>query len=327
MMRLLAAVPRLAGRACPLHAYLARDLQSLLTHRCFSAGLGVRAAVRRTLFCLSQELNEVSPVNAVTRPWPVPVQTEEVLSIKGVAKTFSLASGPLPVLDNIDLSVGAGEFICIVGASGCGKSTLLRLIAGLDADYSGSILHEGRQVAGTDLSRGLIFQEHRLFPWLTVEQNIQLAFGGTKVSKHEQKERVQEQIRRVGLEGFEQAWPHQISGGMAQRAAIARALVIQPRLLLLDEPLGALDALTRLRLQQELQRLWQQVGITMIMVTHDIEEAVFLADRIVVMDARPGRVRRVVPVPLAHPRDRTSAEFNAIKHDVLADFSLLNDRH
>jgi sulfonate transport system ATP-binding protein len=248
------------------------------------------------------------------KAWPV-------LDIRGVSKQFSLARGPLAVLENIDLAVRPGEFICIVGASGCGKSTLLRLAAGLDADYSGSIVHNGKPVNGTDLSRGLIFQEHRLFPWLTVEQNIALAFGGTRVPKREQNARVQEQIRRVGLEGFEQAWPHQISGGMAQRAAIARALVNQPELLLLDEPLGALDALTRLKLQQELQRLWQQAGITMVMVTHDIEEAVFLADRVVVLDSRPGRIRRIVPVPLAHPRDRTAADFNAIKHDVLEDFS------
>lgn len=225
------------------------------------------------------------------------------------------------MLDEVSLDVEPGEFVCILGASGCGKSTLLRLIAGLDSDYTGSISYEGEQVAGPDLARCIIFQEHRLLPWLTVEQNIRFAFGATKIPRREQEERVAEQIRRVGLTGFEGAWPHQISGGMAQRAAIARALVNRPRLLLLDEPLGALDALTRLRLQQELQRLWLDVGITMLMVTHDIEEAVFLADRIVVLDSRPGRIRRIVDVPISHPRERTAVDFNAIKHDVLADFA------
>ncbi len=247
--------------------------------------------------------------------------TTDTLQLRKVSKIFNLPQERLLVLDDISLDIAPGEFVCIVGASGCGKSTLLRLVAGLDTDYTGSITYEGEPITGPDLARGIIFQEHRLFPWLTVEQNIQLAFGATSIAPAEQKERVQEQIQRVGLAGFETAWPHQISGGMAQRAAIARALVNRPKLLLLDEPLGALDALTRLKLQQELQRLWLDVGITMIMVTHDIEEAVFLADRIVAMTARPGRIHRIVPVPLPHPRERTEALFNEIKHDVLGDFA------
>src|ERR1700722_7000893 len=247
--------------------------------------------------------------------------SSDLLQLRDVSKSFTLSSGSLKVLDDVSLNVRAGEFVSILGTSGCGKSTLLRLIAGLDTEYSGSISYEGEPVTGPDLTRCIIFQEHRLFPWLTVEQNIQFAFSATKVPRHEQEERVAEQIRRVGLTGFEKAWPHQISGGMAQRAAIARALINRPKLLLLDEPLGALDALTRLRLQQELQRLWMDVGITMVMVTHDIEEAVFLADRIVVLYSRPGRIRRIVPVPLPHPRERTEALFNSIKHDVLGDFA------
>jgi sulfonate transport system ATP-binding protein len=254
------------------------------------------------------------------KPWSPRVQVADALQLRGVSKSFDLAQGRLAVLGDISLNVAPGEFVCIVGASGCGKSTVLRLMAGLDTDYSGSIAYEGQAIEGPALSRGIIFQEHRLFPWLTVEQNIQLAFSATRVPRQEQKERVREQIHRVGLEGFEKAWPHQISGGMAQRAAIARALINRPKLLLLDEPLGALDALTRLKLQQELQRLWLDVGITMVMVTHDIEEAVFLADRIVVMTSRPGRIRRIVPVPLPHPRQRTEVRFNLIKHDVLNDF-------
>ena len=260
-------------------------------------------------------------VNSTSKPWDLNHDAAGALQLRGVRKVFERPQGRLKVLDDIELEVAPGEFVCIVGASGCGKSTLLRLIAGLDTDYSGTISYEGQAITGPDLSRGIIFQEHRLFPWLTVEQNIQLAFSATAVPKQEQKERVQEQIHRVGLVGFETAWPHQISGGMAQRAAIARALINRPKLLLLDEPLGALDALTRLRLQQELQRLWLDVGITMVMVTHDIEEAVFLSDRIVVLEARPGRIRRVVPVDMPHPRERTEASFNAIKHDVLEDFA------
>lgn len=259
-------------------------------------------------------------MNAVTSAQALAALSQPVLSLRGIDKRFHLAQGELHVLDDIALDVRPGEFVCIVGASGCGKSTLLRLVAGLDENYSGDIRYEGRAVKGTALERGFIFQEHRLFPWLSVEENIRLAFAATRVPAAEQKQRVLEQIHRVGLDGFEAAYPHQISGGMAQRAAIARALVNRPRLLLLDEPLGALDALTRLKLQQELQRIWQESGVTMIMVTHDIEEAVFLADRIVVLDARPGRIKRIVPVDLPHPRERTHSQFNAIKRDVLGDF-------
>jgi sulfonate transport system ATP-binding protein len=259
-------------------------------------------------------------LNAILKQEPRSSATD-TLRLCAVSKRFELPQGRLEVLEEISLDVAPGEFVCIVGGSGCGKSTLLRLIAGLDTDYSGSIAYAGRTVDRPDLTRGIIFQEHRLFPWLTVEQNIQLAFSATNVPQREQRARLRDQIQRVGLEGFEKAWPHQISGGMAQRAAIARALINRPRLLLLDEPLGALDALTRLKLQQELQRLWLDVGITMVMVTHDIEEAVFLADRIVVMTSRPGRIHRIVPVPLPHPRERTEVRFNTIKHDVLGDFA------
>ena len=212
-----------------------------------------------------------------------------------------------------------------MGASGCGKSTLLRLLAGLDTDYTGLLLHDGVPIRGTDLHRGLVFQDHRLFPWLTVQQNVAVAFSNTRVPLAERTARVAAEIARVGLDGYADAYPHQLSGGMSQRAAIARALVGRPDVLLLDEPLGALDALTRLRLQQELRRLWQDEGITMVMVTHDIDEAVYLADRIVVLDARPGKVRRVQDVPLAHPRQRGSPGFVAIRDGLHADFSDLDD--
>ncbi|OEZ48452.1 aliphatic sulfonates import ATP-binding protein SsuB [Janthinobacterium sp. MP5059B] len=249
------------------------------------------------------------------------------LQVQHVSKSFSLKGAPLLVLDDISLTIAPGEFVAIVGASGCGKSTLLRLLAGLDTDYMGLLLHDGVPIRGTDLHRGLVFQDHRLFPWLTVQQNVAVAFSNTRVPLAERASRVAAEIARVGLDGYADAYPHQLSGGMSQRAAIARALVGRPDVLLLDEPLGALDALTRLRLQQELRRLWQDEGITMVMVTHDIDEAVYLADRIVVLDARPGKVRRVQDVPLAHPRQRGSPGFVAIRDGLHADFSDLDDTH
>lgn len=242
------------------------------------------------------------------------------LRIRAVEKSYQLDNRTLQVLEGINLEVQSGEFVSIVGASGCGKSTLLRLIAGLDGGYAGDIVYQGKRITGTDLDRGIVFQEHRLFPWLSVWDNIMLAFAATDVPEHERKARVQAQIELVGLSGFEKAYPHQISGGMSQRVAIARALVLRPQLLLLDEPFAALDALTRLKLQQELVRLWEHEGLTTVLVTHDVEEAVFLGDRVVVMEAKPGRIKRIVPVNLPRPRSRATLEFQRIKEDVLTDF-------
>jgi ABC-type nitrate/sulfonate/bicarbonate transport system ATPase subunit len=243
-----------------------------------------------------------------------------VLAVEGVSKTFQLNGKSLKVLSDFSLQVARGEFISIVGSSGCGKSTLLRLIAGLDTSYDGSIVWLGEHVTATSLDRGLVFQEHRLFPWLTVQQNVALALESSGLSQTEIRARVTHQIELVGLSGFADAYPHQISGGMSQRVAIARALVLKPRLLLLDEPFGALDALTRLKMQQELQRLWESEETTSILVTHDVEEAVFLGDRVVVMEANPGRIKRIVEVDLPRPRHRASAKFQQIKDDVLSDF-------
>lgn len=243
-----------------------------------------------------------------------------VLSLRDVSKDFAIGKTTLRVLEHIDLEIGAGEFVVIVGASGCGKSTLLRLLAGLDTEFSGQVMHGNEPVHGTDLRRGLVFQDHRLFPWLTVSQNIELAFSNTRVPADERKRRVRAQLAQVGLAEFEHAYPQQLSGGMSQRAAMARALVTRPEVLLLDEPLGALDALTRLKMQVELRRLWQEHGTTMVMVTHDIDEAVFLADRVVVLDARPGRIRRIQPVELPQPRKRSDPAFTAIRDALLADF-------
>ncbi len=243
------------------------------------------------------------------------------LNIAHLRKQYEVKGKPLPVLEDITLSIAPGEFVSIVGASGCGKSTLLRLVVGLEEDYKGEILLDGKRVEGTSLDRGIVFQEHRLFPWLTVEQNIRMALLNANLTETDKRRTVREHIELVGLAGFETAFPHQLSGGMSQRVAIARALVTRPEILLLDEPFGALDALTRAYLQQELHRIWQAEGITMILVTHDVEEAIYLGDRVVVMEPRPGRIRRILPVPLAHPRDRAALGFARVKDDVLQEFT------
>ena len=243
------------------------------------------------------------------------------LHIGGLSKQYQVKGQPLPVLDDITLTIAPGEFVSIVGSSGCGKSTLLRLIVGLENDYQGEVLLDGQRIVGTSLDRGIVFQEHRLFPWLTVAQNIALGLLNAKFTESEKSRSVREHIALVGLAGFESAYPHQLSGGMSQRVAIARALVNRPEVLLLDEPFGALDALTRAHLQQELHRIWRAESITMILVTHDVEEAVFLGEKVVVMEPRPGRIRRIVPVELAYPRDRVGAPFARIKEDVLAEFA------
>jgi sulfonate transport system ATP-binding protein len=242
------------------------------------------------------------------------------LDIRGLNKQYEVKGQPLAVLQDIHLTIEPGEFVSIVGTSGCGKSTLLRLVIGLEEGYQGEILLDGHRVRGTNLNRGIVFQEHRLFPWLNVEKNIGLGLLNSKLTEGQQRQTIREHIELVGLQGFEKAYPHQLSGGMSQRVAIARALVNRPDILLLDEPFGALDAMTRAHLQQELHRIWQAEGITMILVTHDVEEAVYLGNKVVVMEPRPGRIRRTIPVPLAHPRDRTSHDFTAVKETVLREF-------
>lgn len=246
-----------------------------------------------------------------------------VLRIRGLSKSYRLEGEQLPVLRDIDLDVEPGAFISIVGASGCGKSTLLRLILGLESEYEGSIELDGQPLLGPGLDRGMVFQEHRLFPWLTVEQNVLLSLSASPKTPQEKLRIAREQIELVGLNGFEHAFPHQLSGGMSQRAAIARALATRPKILLLDEPLGALDALTRLHLQTELQRLWRVEGVTMILVTHDIEEAIYLGQKVLVMDARPGRVKRTISVDLPYPRERSSRGFQETKQALLREFSLV----
>lgn len=243
------------------------------------------------------------------------------LDIQHLSKSYPVKDGDLSVLEDITLTITPGEFVSIVGSSGCGKSTLLRLIVGLEDEYQGEVLLDGERVVGTSLQRGIVFQEHRLFPWLTVEGNIDLGLLNADLTPGQKRQAVREHIALVGLDGFQKSYPHQLSGGMAQRVAIARALVSKPEILLLDEPFGALDALTRAYLQQELHRIWQAEGITMILVTHDVEEAIYLGDKVVVMEPRPGRIRRIVPVELTHPRERAGNGFAEVKQRVLKEFS------
>ncbi len=240
------------------------------------------------------------------------------LDIKGLYKDFAVNGATVTALEDINLKVRQGEFVSIIGSSGCGKSTLLRIIAGLETDYVGSAEFNGARIDGPGLDRGVVFQEHRLFPWLTVRENVAFGLLGDTAGEH--KESVREHIDLVGLTAFEHAYPHQLSGGMAQRASIARALVNRPQVLLLDEPFGALDALTKIQMQQEVLRIWETEKATMIMVTHDIDEAIFLGDRVVIMSKRPGSIRRIVPVDLPRPRDRSSFGFTQLRREIYTEF-------
>jgi len=240
------------------------------------------------------------------------------LRIGPLSKTFSLPTGSVHALDSIQLDIPGGRFISIVGASGCGKSTLLRIIAGLETHYDGRVTLGDTPITGPGLDRGVVFQEHRLLPWLTVEANV--AFGLKNLPAEEKSRRVAEHLELVGLTGFAKAYPHQLSGGMAQRVAIARALVNQPQVLLLDEPFGALDAMTKIQMQQEVLRIWEVERATMILVTHDIDEAIFLGDDVVVMSSRPGTVKMVLPVELPRPRDRSSPDFIALRKRIYREF-------
>lgn len=243
------------------------------------------------------------------------------VSFDKVGKHFPVDSGELEAIRDFDLQIAEGEFVAIVGSSGCGKSTLLRLLVGLDDEFHGSIRIDGQRVNGIGADRGIVFQEHRLFPWLSVEQNIGLGLVNEGLTEAERFRRVHEFILLVGLDGFQRAYPHQLSGGMAQRVAIARGLVSSPRILLLDEPFGALDALTRQQMQDELLAIRERAGITTLLVTHDVEEAIFLADRVVVMEPRPGRLKRIVAIDLPHPRSRGSYEFLRLREELLFELT------
>lgn len=239
-----------------------------------------------------------------------------LLSVHGVTKTFTTGKNSTQALLPIDFSVQENDFVTILGPSGCGKSTLLRIVAGLDYPSEGTVLLDGKQVQGPGADRGMVFQSYTLFPWLTIEQNIRFGLRERGMSEAEQKERSDFFIARVGLKGFEHHFPKQLSGGMQQRTAIARALANDPKILLLDEPFGALDNQTRVLMQELLLGIWESARKTVLFVTHDIDEAIFMANRVAVFSARPGRIKSEVTVDFPHPRHytlKTSPEFMDIK--------------
>lgn len=240
------------------------------------------------------------------------------LTVTNVSRTFKKENGvPIGALDYVNLEIKDKEFVCFIGPSGCGKTTLLRIIAGLDKPTSGEILLDGTKITVPDAKRGMVFQEYSLFPWRTVIDNI--AFGPQMQGKtgKESLKIAEKYLELVGLEQFRNSFPYELSGGMRQRVAIARAIANDPQVLLMDEPFGALDAQTRNTLQNELLEIWRKKNVTILFVTHSMDEAVFLADRIVVMSARPGKVVEVIDVNLPRPRDRTAPESNELRNRVL----------
>lgn len=238
------------------------------------------------------------------------------LELAGISHAFELEGRPLPVLDDVSLTVRPGEFVALLGPSGCGKSTLLRLVAGLEPPLSGTLTLDGAPLRGPDPSRVLVFQDPTLFPWRNVWSNVAIGLEAQGRLKRD-RGRIDEVLDLVNLGGFGKAYPHQLSGGMAQRVALARALVNEPRLLLLDEPLGKLDSLTRISMQAEIVRLWQEAGLTALLVTHDVEEALILAERVIVFSDRPARVVADIRNDRPYPRHRDDPELVVMRRDVL----------
>ena len=244
------------------------------------------------------------------------VSAQDILTIRGVTKRFSVGDGELEALATVDLSIPTGEFVCMIGASGCGKSTLLRIIAGFEEPTTGNVAMYGKAITGPGSDRGMVFQDYALFPWMTVRENISFGPRQRQLPREEIARTANEFVRMVGLERFAERYPNQLSGGMKQRVAIARVLANDASILLMDEPFGALDALTREQLQNELLQIWKRTGVTTIFVTHSVEEAVLLADRVLVMSAGPGRIDSDFRIDLPRPRDVSSPEFNALRRDI-----------
>ncbi|QDG94390.1 ABC transporter ATP-binding protein (plasmid) [Rhizobium sp. NIBRBAC000502774] len=241
----------------------------------------------------------------------------EMISVTNVTKNFGEGPGKVRAMEDVTLSIAKGEFVVFLGPSGCGKSTLLRMIAGLDAPSAGAISVDGRQVQGRDPSIGMVFQSYTSFPWLSVEDNIAFGLDLAGIGKAVRTPKIEAILERVSLSKFAKAYPSQLSGGMQQRVAIARALAVDPQVLLMDEPFGALDALTRVEMQSFLLDLWEKDKKTVVFVTHDIDEAMLLADRIVVFSPHPGRVAEIIDVHIPHPRtmDQTEREdFTSLRH-------------
>jgi NitT/TauT family transport system ATP-binding protein len=239
------------------------------------------------------------------------------IDIRDVSHGFDLDGAPLPVLEHINIRVERGEFVALLGPSGCGKSTLLRLVAGLEPPKSGDILAGGRVITKPDPSRVVVFQDPTLYPWRKVWDNVALGLEAQGLLKS-RRPRVDETLRLVGLEKFAKAYPHQLSGGMAQRVALARALVNDPGLMILDEPLGKLDSLTRLSMQGEIVNLWRRTGFTVLLVTHDIEEALTMATRVIVLSDRPAQVKAEIAVEKPYPRHRDDPDLVDKRHEIIA---------
>ena len=239
-----------------------------------------------------------------------------VLEVENLGKTFSSPHGDVVALEGIRFSVHRREFLCVIGPSGCGKSTLIRILAGLERPTEGEVLIDQKRVSGPGPERGMVFQGYTLFPWLTVKGNVMFGLKMTGHSQDSSESEARQWIAMVGLSKFENAYPHQLSGGMKQRVAIARALANQPRVLLMDEPFGALDAQTRCQMQSYLLQIWRNVDVTIVFITHDLDEAIYLADRILVLKAHPGRLDELIEVPVPRPRTAEqfiSPEFLAVK--------------
>jgi NitT/TauT family transport system ATP-binding protein len=245
---------------------------------------------------------------------------ESSLQIQNVGMTFDRDGKQTSVLEDISLEVGRGEFLCLVGPSGCGKSTLLNIMAGFLSPTRGDVRVDGEIVQGPDPRRIFVFQERGVFPWLTVEGNI--GFGLARLPRKEQQRRIAHYVQMVGLEGFEKSYPSDLSGGMKQRLEVARALAVNPDMLLLDEPFGALDSITRLIMRRELLRIWDTERKTIIFVTHDIDEAVQLADRVVVMSARPATIQQIVTIDIPHPRDISSPRYLELRDGIFRQIGL-----
>jgi ABC-type nitrate/sulfonate/bicarbonate transport system ATPase subunit len=244
------------------------------------------------------------------------------VTIRDLSKSFALNGQRLNVLRNLTLDVHNGESLAIVGPSGCGKTTLLRILAGLEQPDTGEVRIDGTAVHGVGTERAIIFQEPRLLPWLSVLGNVAFGLEMRGTPKASAEARARHYIRLVGLGEFEDAFPRQLSGGMAQRVGIARALTVQPEILLLDEPLGALDAMTKLTMQEELSRIWREEQVTMILVTHDLEEAIYLADRVLVLPKEKGAIARLIHIKLPRPRDRNEGGFVSMRRKLMAEFGL-----
>lgn len=245
-----------------------------------------------------------------------------MLEVKNICKIYVADDGDsVQALQNIDIEVKDKEFVCIIGPSGCGKTTLLRIIAGLEKPDSGSVTLNNETILAPGPDRGMVFQEYSLFPWRTVLKNITFSLELKKIPKAERNKIANEYLELVGLEMFADSYPHELSGGMKQRVAIARALVNDPKILLMDEPFGAVDAQTRNRLQQELLNIWEKEQKTIMFITHSVDEAVFLADRVVVFTARPGKIKEIIDIDLPRPRDRTSLEANIVRERLLSSLS------